>query len=378
MIEQNQIANIIIELNKCENIVGFSRDFARQFNISDYYLIISDTSYQSTLLKASSHHFTSEMEIKEFEEKLRKSIQSTNEILSEVMMSDISKQAYHRLHVANKQNCFDLIFKIEIEELGKVHEFRQFFVPFALRFLDITDLENIISTKSDFLRKAVHDLKNPLSNIIGYLSLLTKYIDLGELDSTKMKDDVKHIIRIAEHMTKLVTDLLTIASFQSGKIKLGITQVNIFKLIHSCLAKADRICKKKNVDFKKSIDSIETNLVANFDELRIASAIDELVNNALKFTQNGEIKFKAELENDHLKISVTDYVHDLSTINISDLLTGFTHLHTRTTDGQKPNSFTLLLIRNIIEQHEGELFAKANNGLGATFTICLPLNLPSV
>ena len=376
MSEQIQHADLIVHLNNCETLSEFTVELCKTFSIKQYLISISDLKQQQTFIKATSIQFNSEIEQKDLEETLTSKIHEKESALTEFDWSLFDSNSDH-FQFRSETKSFDFIFVSEANEKHKFEAFLPFLKPFAERFLTIDDLEEKITNKSEFLRKAVHDLKNPLSNIIGYLSLLTKYIDNGQLDPDKMKDDVKHIIRIAEHMTKLVTDLLTIASFEAGKINLGFTRVNVFKLIHESLAKVERICQKKNVKLKKSISTIETDIVGEFDLLRLGTAIDELINHALKFTIDGEIEFSAVVIDNHLHITVTDHVHDISAANVTDLFTGFASLHTRTTDGQKPNSFTLLLIKKIVETHHGEVSAVANPEGGASFSIKLPLNQPN-
>ena len=165
------------------------------------------------------------------------------------------------------------------------------------------ELKVLDKAKSEFISMASHQLRTPLSAIKGYISMLIEG-SWGKLPE-KVKEKMKHVFYSNERLIRIVQDLLNISKIELGKMEIEKEPTQIEKQIQSCYEEMKIEAEKKNLKFifKKPKTLLPK---INVDSLKIRQVITNLIDNAIRYTQEGEIEISAQKKNSSILISVRD------------------------------------------------------------------------
>ncbi len=242
------------------------------------------------------------------------------------------------------------------------------------------ELEKTDKAKTEFLSMASHQLRTPLTAIKGYVSLaLEGYY--GELNS-KLKKALKNVAISTERLIRIVQDLLTISRIEMGKLELNLKPVDLANLAKSCLKELEFEAKKKNIDliFKNPNQPLPK---INLDSLKIRQAILNLIDNAIKYTNEGgkvEVSLDQERlkenhkERDYLKVIVKDTGVGFDPEEQSKLFESFSRGSAGIAKFVEGAGLGLNVAKRFVEIHQGFItaFSEGKNK-GSTFTIYLPV-----
>lgn len=233
-------------------------------------------------------------------------------------------------------------------------------------FNDITKYQELDRMKSEFIAKVSHELKTPLTSIGLALGIMEEGVtgSINEKQSeliVSMKEDY-------ERLTKLVYDILELTKLEAGISKIKFEIFDARKLIDYIQKKYSNLAKEKNI----SLEIFEhiPNLKINGSYNHLLSALDNLVDNSLKFTPaNGTIKVDFSYVTGNLLIEISDTGIGISPENLKKIFDKFIQI-----DNSSPGSLGLGLsiAKEIIEFHNGEIKAFSQLGSGSTFQIKIP------
>jgi len=232
--------------------------------------------------------------------------------------------------------------------------------------------------KDRFLANMSHELRTPLNSIIGFSDLLIA--KSKSISPEKTEEFATKILVAAEHLLELISDLLEIAKFDAGVLTPEYSEFDIKKLLNSVIEMLQPIADKKNLKliWNQNKKTRPTEIIKiNADKRLIRQVFINIINNALKYTKEGEIIISIKenqqiSERTTLQIEVKD-----SGIGISkkDSLLIFKDFH-RVEQGLTSNfegvGLGLTLSKRIIELHKGEITVQSELNKGSTFTILLP------
>ena len=156
--------------------------------------------------------------------------------------------------------------------------------------------------KSEFLANMSHELRTPLNSIIGYTDVLLMGLD-GDLDG-EIKDDLEAIHDNGQHLLSLINDILDLARIEAGRMNLEISDVDIPALLQDVKKNNAGLLVNKNV--KIVIDAAAGLQTVTADGHRLNQVLNNLVSNAVKFTQEGSITLRAFTENQNMILEVED------------------------------------------------------------------------
>lgn len=238
----------------------------------------------------------------------------------------------------------------------------------AVLLHDITAEKSLAEMKEDFTNIMVHELRAPLTVVKQAANLLLE--NKGKLEEVKVEKFLKMISESSESLLTEVSDLLDAAKLEAGKFDINPNLGNLTEVINEKINFFMPLARDKNINL---IVAFEPNLPEiSFDKTRVAQVLNNLLSNALKFTNaNGNIKIAVKHKEDGVEISVADNgigipreKQDLLFSKFSTLK--FPHPTTRGT------GLGLYVARGIIEAHGGKIELESEVGRGTTVTFFLP------
>jgi len=233
------------------------------------------------------------------------------------------------------------------------------------------ELKVLDKAKSEFISMASHQLRTPLTAIKGYISMFLE----GSYDHlpAKIKEKMKNVFHSNERLIRIVNDLLNISKIELGKMELEKEEVQLEELIQSCYEEMRIEAERKNLKFiftrpKKLLPKIE------IDPFKMRQVILNLLDNAIRYTQKGEIEIKTEKTDSNLEISIRDTGEGLTKEEEKRIFEGFTRGGAGLTHWIEGIGLGLYIAKKYLELHNGKIWAESEGkGKGSTFYIELPI-----
>ncbi|MBD2594583.1 PAS domain S-box protein [Nostoc spongiaeforme FACHB-130] len=241
---------------------------------------------------------------------------------------------------------------------------------------DITQRYALEKIKNEFISVVSHELRTPMTSIQGGLNLLKT--GLVKLDSEQGKRIIQIVSESSERLVRLVNDILDLERLQSGRITLNKQQVNAANLLTEATELMKIMANNAGINLSVLPQSIE--LIVDKD--RIIQVLTNLLSNAIKFSPQGstvsmmveEIKVK-DGHNSHVLFKVQDQGRGIPADKIESIFERFQQVDASDSRKQGGTGLGLAICRNIVEQHEGQIWVESTIGKGSIFYIKLPLNL---
>ncbi len=230
------------------------------------------------------------------------------------------------------------------------------------------ELKELNATKDKFFGIIAHDLKNPLSSLIGASELLINYAN--QLD----KDNILNISMLlhgsAQQGYSLLENLLEWSMTQTGKLEFSAQKMILNEVINDTISIFKTQATNKNVELHSRINGI---LEAEFDINLISSVLRNLLSNAIKFTpKNGKVVVVAHKVQDNIEICVRDTGIGMPE-NIGNNIFRIDVNYTREgTEQEKGTGLGLLLCREFVERHGGKIWVESKLGEGSEFKFTIP------
>jgi signal transduction histidine kinase len=226
--------------------------------------------------------------------------------------------------------------------------------------------------KSEILGKVAHDLKNPLSVIMGRTEMVDELLSARPVAADNVRAQVGHIRVSAERLIAMTDGLLAEAMADALDITIRREPVDLCILVNEVVDASRPLSEKKTQNI--AVAAPRPILVSgDYDRLR--EAIDNLVSNAIKYTPaGGRIELAVAREGDEARIRVADNGAGLSPEDLSRLFGRFQRLSAKPTAGESSTGLGLSIVKRIVELHGGRVTAESPGpGKGTAFTIALPL-----
>jgi signal transduction histidine kinase len=234
-------------------------------------------------------------------------------------------------------------------------------------------LKEVSIAKSRFVSDASHELRTPLNAIISLAGLLLDRVD-GDL-TAEQEVQVNFIRRSATSLVELVSGMLDLARIESGRIDVKVTTTSPSDLL-SALRGMFRVMVPSRVtllvDEPVGVPAFET------DESKVAQILRNLVANALKFTERGQVRVRADVDNGHVRFFVSDTGIGLSPADLERIFEDFTQVDAPVQRRLRGTGLGLPLARRLARMLDGEVFVTSTPGEGSTFVLELPMNGPRV
>jgi len=231
-------------------------------------------------------------------------------------------------------------------------------------------LRKLNDQKNTFLGIAAHDLRNPLTSIMGFSDLILDEIKNNTFTTDRCEKRVSLIFKASTSMRSLINDLLDISIIEDGKLTLNKQKTSICALLTERINIAKMQFDAKHIDV--SFDCTG-NISAVIDAEKIGRVVDNLLSNAVKFSpKETSILIRVKHEKNYICISVIDEGPGIPEDEITSIFDEFKTLSPRPTAGEKSTGLGMYIVKNIIQAHQGEVFIENNKDQGASISFTLP------
>ena len=225
--------------------------------------------------------------------------------------------------------------------------------------------ENLLRAREKLMLTITHDIKAPAGSIIGYTDLLERLIT--DKRQTFYLNSMKNS---AQHLLALVTSLLDYHRLEAGKMDLNPVAFRPYRLMEDIYNSFLPLAEKKGITLSY-VPDLQQDLTLEGDPFRIRQIVENLLSNALKFTNEGSITLKVSYSGVRLTFSVEDTGCGMSKAEQEKIFTEFTRLPGA--QGQEGFGLGLSITRKLVELQDGEINVESTPGHGSCFSVIIPL-----
>ncbi len=222
--------------------------------------------------------------------------------------------------------------------------------------------------KSAFLASMSHELRTPLNSIIGFTGIIINEV-VGPLNF-EQKKELTMVKASAYHLLSLINDVLDISKIEAGELDVSWDTFNMRDLAERVMEEMSPLADKKGLDLSNVI-APEVGEITS-DERRIRQVLINLVNNAIKFTNQGEVMISCRMNKNRLKICVTDTGIGIKKEDMAKLFKPFQQVDTGTARKYEGTGLGLSICKRILDLLGGRIQVDSVYGKGSTFTVYLP------
>jgi signal transduction histidine kinase len=224
--------------------------------------------------------------------------------------------------------------------------------------------------KSQFLANMSHELRTPLNAILGYNELLQDGL-YGELPP-KTKDVLNRVQVNGKHLLGLINDVLDLSKIEAGQLVLGIESYSIKDVVQTVVSATESLAAAKNLPLKVEISDGMPK--GRGDKRRITQVFLNVVGNAIKFTDNGEVRIAASSGNGKFSLAVSDTGPGIPVTEQSRIFEEFHQIDSSNIKNKGGSGLGLAIAKRIVELHRGRMWVVSEVGQGSTFHIELPVS----
>jgi signal transduction histidine kinase len=226
------------------------------------------------------------------------------------------------------------------------------------------------TAKDKFFSIIAHDLKSPFSSILGFMEMLNDEYD--SLDESERKQFINYVFNDAKHIFNLILNLLSWSRTQTNRISFNPINFDLYALIEDNISLLQSSANKKEITITMSVPE---KITIYADPEMISTVVRNLLSNAIKFTpKKGKIEVGSKgIINNKINVSVSDSGVGIKKENIPKFFK-LSETHTTIgTDDEKGTGLGLIICKEFIKKHNGEIWVESEEGKGSKFIFTLPL-----
>jgi len=223
--------------------------------------------------------------------------------------------------------------------------------------------------KSAFLASMSHELRTPLNSIIGFTGILLQGM-VGNLNAEQTKQ-LNMVQNSAKHLLELINDVLDISKIEAEQMNIFIEQFDLHALIEKVVRSVTPLAERKNLPLRMEI-SPQVGQISS-DRRRVEQILINLLNNAIKFTEQGEVLLKSEVRGSSIETHIIDTGIGINDEDLKLLFKPFQQVNTGLSRQYEGTGLGLAICKRLVEKLGGEIRVKSELGKGSTFTFSLPL-----
>jgi len=262
----------------------------------------------------------------------------------------------HRVHLVNRDELGVLAANVNhmCEELARLYQ----------------QLEAASKHKSQFLANMSHELRTPLNAVLGYTELMQDGL-YGELPP-KAAEVLQRVSQNGKHLLGLINAVLDLSKIEAGQLVLSIEDYSIQDIVRAVVSATESLAAAKKLPLK--VEMSDDLPPGHGDERRISQVLLNLVGNAIKFTQEGEVRITAKAANGRFSVAVRDTGPGIPDAEQARVFHEFHQVDSSNTK-EAGTGLGLAIAKRIVELHGGQIWVESEVGKGSTFQFELPVRL---
>lgn len=270
-----------------------------------------------------------------------------------------------------KKNKKDLTREIQIHDRNFICSaaFLDKYNEIVVTLHEITDIKKTERIKKDFISNVSHELRTPLTAIKGFIETLLgttkgenkRYLDIIERQTDRLINIVKDLLKLSE-----------LEDIEEGKIKIGYSKVDLKQLVSIVFSLYEKQIAEKGLKSILEIDKKVPKIKA--DPFKLEQLFINLIENAIKYTEKGEIRVNAKKENSSVVIEVSDTGIGIPGKHLPRIFERFYVVDKSRSRESGGTGLGLSIVKHIVQLHNGEISVDSKLGKGTKFIIVLPIN----
>ena len=273
------------------------------------------------------------------------------------ILDDPSQSEGGNLELQTEDKRYFHIRKNEIVDIG-----------YIITMNDITYLKNINQIKNDFVNTVSHDLRSPLTAIMGYLELIRRTGSLNNMQN----DFINQIQLSVNNITKLVNDLLNLGRIESG-LDTSKEYFSINETINQIIDAQKVMINNKRLKLTTNLPDGNPSIYANQRQIR--QMADNLLENMIKYTPEGkQLEINGELKENQIILQFRDEGIGIPAKDLPNIFEKFFRA-SNTDPDVTGTGLGLSIVKSIVDYHSGRIWVDSKPGIGTSFFVLLPLDL---
>ena len=233
------------------------------------------------------------------------------------------------------------------------------------------ELEVANRHKSEFLANMSHELRTPLNAILGYSELIIDNI-YGEVPDT-IRQVLERVAKNGRHLLNLINDVLDLSKIEAGRLTLSLNDYSMQDIVQTTFASVEALAMEKNLNLTMNVANGLMN--GKGDGQRIAQVILNLLGNAIKFTDQGEVSVDVSIIDESFLVSVRDTGPGLSEADQQKIFEEFQQVDGSNTRKKGGTGLGLSISKKIVEMHGGTIGVDSTVGKGSKFWFKIPIQV---
>lgn len=224
--------------------------------------------------------------------------------------------------------------------------------------------------KSAFLATMSHELRTPLNSIIGFTGILLQGL-VGPLTAEQTKQ-LGMVQTSARHLLELINDILDLSKIEAGQLDLAAGPVDMRRVIEKVVDMAAPLAEKKGLALAAHLAPDVGPVIG--DRRRVEQVLINLVTNAIKFTEQGQVRLECRLDGDRLVTRVIDTGSGIKAEDMAELFQPFHQLEMGIARRHEGTGLGLSICKRLVEMMGGDIWVESEWGQGSTFSFNLPVD----
>ncbi|HRU74186.1 MAG TPA: ATP-binding protein [Caldisericia bacterium] len=233
---------------------------------------------------------------------------------------------------------------------------------FVFTFFDTSSIKKIEEVKRDFVRDASHELKTPLTAIKGFVETLEE-----EVEEKKYIEIIK---RNVDRMINIINDLITLSKLEDKDVVLEISEFDFIEMINNVIKIFSNKIKERNLKIKIDTDNYNTKIKG--DPYKLEQVFINLIDNAIKYTEEGGININYYLKEDNAVIEIIDTGIGIPEEHLDRIFERFYVVNKSRSKELGGTGLGLSIVKHIIALHNGKIEVESEVGKGSKFIITIP------
>jgi len=230
------------------------------------------------------------------------------------------------------------------------------------------ELEIASKHKSLFLANMSHELRTPLNAILGYTELILDNI-YGDI-SEKVRDVLSRLEKSGRNLLALINDVLDLSKIEAGQFTLSLSDYSMQDIVQTVFTGVESLAAEKRLSLKAT--TAQDLPLGHGDERRLNQVLLNLVGNAIKFTEVGEVNIEAKVFNTAFLVAVSDTGPGIPLSDQAKIFEEFQQVDSTSTRKKGGTGLGLSISKCIVEMHGGRIWVESSPGKGSTFSFTIP------